>query len=285
MKIKEVLINGIKALNENGIEEANLKARLLLEHELGVSQQYLIVNTNAEIDEGMKVKYEENLNRIINGMPVQYITNNQCFYGLDFYVDESVLIPQPDTEILVERVIKLSKELGNNVEILDLCTGSGAIAIALATQLKTKVWASDIKEDALSIAQKNATINHADVEFIKSDLFENIHKKYNIIVSNPPYIQSDIIDKLSKEVQNEPRIALDGGKDGLDFYRTISLKSKEFLKEDGILALEIGYNQKDAVIKILKFEGFAEIEAQKDYSHNDRIIIARLKGEKNVIFV
>lgn len=207
------------------------------------------------------------------GYPLQYITHQQSFWGLDFYVDENVLIPQPDTEIAVERALKILR-LRHNQRVLDLCTGSGAIAISVAVNSDAKVWASDVSEKALEIAKKNAIDNNADVNFILSNMFENIAGQFDIIISNPPYIETNTIPTLDLEVQNEPHLALDGGSDGLDFYRTIANQAPDYLNEDGILILEIGYNQKEAVEDLLK-ANFINIETYKDYANNDRVIVAQ----------
>ena len=197
--------------------------------------------------------------------------------GLDFYVDSNVLIPQPDTEILVEEVIKLCNE---NAEVLDLCTGSGAIGVSIAKNIKNaKVTMSDISEKALEIARKNVNNNECgdNCKFVLSNMFEKIEERYDVIVSNPPYIKTEVIKILDKEVQNEPNIALDGGEDGLYFYRIIAENAYNYLNKGGILALEIGYDQKDEVINLLKLEdNYTDIYCKKDLSGNDRIIIAKI---------
>ena len=197
------------------------------------------------------------LNKVVEGIPVQYITNRQEFMGLEFYVDENVLIPQPDTEILVEEVIEKYKD--RECKILDLCTGSGAIGIALAKYIEgSEVFASDISCKALQIAKLNAERNlvHRKMNFIESNMFENLAKfkaeKFDVIVSNPPYIKSDVINQLDIQVKNEPHLALDGGADGLEFYRLIADNANLYLKDNGMLFLEIGYDQRDSVIKLLK---------------------------------
>ena len=219
--------------------------------------------------------------KLVNGEPIQYITNSQEFMNLKFYVDNRVLIPQPDTEILVENVISIVENTQKNcqkeIEILDLCTGSGIIGICLKKNLQNvKVYVSDISEDALDVAKKNSIQNNVEISFIKSDLFDEINEKFDIIVSNPPYIESNAIEGLSNEVKNEPKIALDGGKDGLDFYRKIIKEAPNFLNKIGVLALEIGYNQKDAVEKILKTYKYKNIQIKKDLSNIDRVIIGEI---------
>lgn len=198
---------------------------------------------------------------------------------MNFFVNEDVLIPRPDTEVLVEEVIEITKRL-TRPKVLDLCTGSGAIAISIAKYAKNAiVYASDISKNALEVARKNAKINSTEdkIEFIESDLFENIPKmKFDIIVSNPPYIKKDEISKLEKEVQKEPNIALDGGVDGLNFYRKIANKAYDYLKYNGYLCMEIGYNQKESVIDILNYENrYSGTYSKKDLYGNDRIIVTR----------
>lgn len=219
--------------------------------------------------------------RLVNGEPIQYITNMQEFMKLKFYVDNRVLIPQPDTEILVENVISIveniQKDCQKEIKILDLCTGSGIIGVCLKKNLQNvKVHASDISECALDVAKKNSIQNNVDISFIKSDLFDNINEKFDVIVSNPPYIESSTLEGLSMEVKNEPKIALDGGKDGLDFYRKIIKEAPNFLNKSGYLSLEIGYNQKDAVEKLLKTYKYKDIQIKKDLSNIDRVIISEI---------
>ena len=200
--------------------------------------------------------------------------------GLNFYVNENVLIPQPDTEILVEETIEKIKNLmSNNIKILDLCTGSGAIAISIA-KLMSNITATDISEKALKIAKTNAQNNNVQnkIKFINSNMFQNINEKFDVILSNPPYIETNTIKTLSKEVQNEPKLALDGGQDGLEFYRIIAKNAHKHLNKNGIIMLEIGYNQRKAVTQIFEeTKKYKNIECKKDYSNNDRIIICWLK--------
>lgn len=275
MNIKEILKKGNEILKENNIDESVLKTRILLTHALEKNKEYLIIHDDEIVSQIDENKFFQNIQKIVSGIPIQYIIQNQEFMGLNFFVNENVLIPQPDTEILVEEIISKTKE---NDKILDLCTGSGAIGISIFKLCENKnlnIYLSDISEAALDVAKKNSIKNLANVKFLCSDLFENIKEEFDIIVSNPPYIKSECIQVLSKEVQNEPRLALDGGDDGLYFYRKISKEAKKYLKEDGILGLEIGYDQKNEVIEILKNDGYTEIYSKKDYGNNDRIIICK----------
>ena len=274
MIIDEALFTGIRELNNHNVEESNLKAKLLISNVLNFSKEYILIHGNEEFPLDKLDEYFEKIERAANGEPVQYITNSQEFFGMNFYVDENVLIPQPDTEILVEETIKIIRKEDKNLKILDLCTGSGAIAISLAKENKVKVIASDISKKALEVAKKNCVMNNADVDLIESDLYEKINDEFDIIVSNPPYIATDVINTLSSEVKSEPQIALDGGKDGLDFYRKIAKESKKHLCTNGYLIVEIGYDQKESVMKILKEEGYINTYCIKDLGQNDRVIIA-----------
>ena len=245
----------------------------------------LVINHAQEVSEEKIFQFENGLEQIKNNIPIQYITNHQEFMKLDFYVDENVLIPQPDTEILVEEVIKFANMEStkqniahNKLHILDLCTGSGAIAVSLAKYIENcEVTATDISSKAIQIAKLNAEKNlvHKKINFIESDMFKNIpHKKFDIIVSNPPYIEKDIISTLSTEVQKEPFIALNGGIDGLDFYRIIIDNRNKYLALNGKLFLEIGYDQKDKVLDlILSANSKYSPKCVKDLSGNDRVII------------
>lgn len=280
MKIREILQETVMKFNDNNIQEPIIKARILLAYVLNVSKEYLIIHSEDEIDIKFIKKYYKTVNKIINGVPLQYITNEQEFMKMKFYVDENVLIPRPDTEILAEEVINnCNKKVEKRYEILDLCSGSGAIGISLAKYIKnSNVVCADISENALEISKKNAELNQIEnIKFIKSDMFNNISNKFDIIVSNPPYIKKEIIPTLDKEVQKEPYIALNGGEDGLDFYKIIIEKACDYLKKEGGLFLEIGYDQKNEVIKLCeKRKKYKQIYSKKDLYGNDRIVVAFL---------
>lgn len=281
MIIKEVLKTAIEKLKNKNIEDASMKVKMILSDTLNKEKEYLLVHDQDELDEDILKVFDERLNKLISGKPIQYILNKQDFMGLHFYVDENVLIPQSDTENLVEEVIKISEILKmgkEQLKVLDMCTGSGAIAVSLSKYLdKALIYASDISINALDVAKKNAKSNSLDITFIHSDLFNDIEisNQFDIIVSNPPYIETEVIKSLSKEVQEEPIIALDGGKDGLDFYREIIKCAKEYLIKDGYLALEIGYDQKDSVIKLLQDNDYKNIYSKKDLSGNDRVVVGQ----------
>lgn len=286
MNIKEALEYGIELLKENTINESVLKTRIILANILNESKEYLMIHEKEELSEKLEKLYITNIQKICNGVPLQYIINKQEFMGLEFYVDENVLIPQPDTEILVEETIDISKREGKK-NILDLCTGSGAIGISIANSIsECNITLSDISKDALEVAKENC-INHKvedRVNIIQSDLFENIdeNNKFDVIVSNPPYIKTDVIKKLDKEVQNEPILALDGGEDGLKIYRRIINEAYKFLEIDGYLCLEIGYDQKNEVIRLIENIGeYTNIYSKKDLAGNDRIITCKKLSKKH----
>ena len=277
MTIHDVLKLNITKLKEHNIEEPILKAKILLAFVLCKTKEYLLINQNEEINKDIIKIYETNIEKIINGFPIQYITNKKEFMGLDFFVNESVLIPRNDTEILVEESLNIIKK-HNMHEILDLCTGSGAIAVSIAKNIENaKIIATDISEEALKIAEKNAMQNEVSkrILFKKSDMFNDIDCLFDLVISNPPYIEEKTIKKLSNEVQKEPQIALNGGKDGLKFYRIIANNAKKVLRKNGYLLLEIGYNQKNAVIKLLDNSKYKNIYSKKDLEGNDRIIVCQ----------
>ena len=281
MKIKELINYGKKLLVENEIQDSTIIAKTLAEYILKMDRMQIVINEEKEIDEREKTRYYLALIEIIQGMPIQYITNKQEFMNLEFYVDENVLIPQPDTEILVEEVINIAKQKKEDIQILDICAGSGAIGIAISKNIENAhITMSDISTYALQIAKKNSEkyISLSKVEFVESNMFESITDKYDVIVSNPPYIQTSVIETLSKNVQKEPILALDGGKDGLSFYKILANEAYKFLNNEGYLCMEIGYDQKEEVIKLLNNTGkYKEIYSKKDLAGNDRIVVATRK--------
>ena len=280
MTIREAITKASIKLKTQNIDSPKQKARLLMQYVLHKNRQYLIVYDEKKLTPNQEERYFEGVSRMLQGIPLQHITHLQEFMKMNFYVNKDVLIPRQDTEVLVEEVIKIAKRI-NAKKILDLCTGSGAIAISLAKYIEnSQITATDISEKALEIAEKNAIEQKVDRQsaFLQSDLFNDIPKeKYDIIVSNPPYIKKDIIKTLNQEVQKEPIIALDGGIDGLKFYHKIISNSYEFLKYGGYLCLEIGYDQKIDVIELKeKEEKYVNTYGKKDLYDNDRIIITKV---------
>lgn len=278
MKVEELLKYGKFELEKNKIEDASIIAKILIQYVLKIDKNKIIIEKEKEVEKIKEEEYKKYIKEIVQGKPIQYIINNQEFMKLNFFVNENVLIPQPDTEILVEKVLEIVKE---NMEskILDICTGSGAIGISLAYYLnKAKLTVADISSKALEISKINAKRNNVEekIKFINSDMFEKIEEKYNIIVSNPPYIKTNIIPTLDKQVQNEPYIALDGGKDGLKFYRILIDEAPKHLEKDGILIFEIGYDQKEDIENLVKEnKNYKSMQVIKDLSQNDRIVILK----------
>ena len=280
MNLKEILKYGKEELIKNNIEDASIIAKELAEYIFKITRAQIIANNDMEFSKDQTDNYINSIKKISTGIPIQYITNNQEFMNLNFYVDENVLIPQPDTETLVEEVINEYKE--KKCEILDLCTGSGAIAISFAKYInESNIVASDISMKALQIAKLNAEKNwvRKKIEFIESDMFDKIYKEdFDIIVSNPPYIKTKVIEKLDRQVKNEPYIALDGGADGLKFYKIIIENAYKYIKNEGKVFLEIGYDQKNELINLFKENNHYEnIYSKKDVGGNDRIIVATVR--------
>lgn len=265
--INEALKVGKTILEKNNIEIR--EARLLLALAMHISHSELIRYNVCDDEE--YITYLKYVERRVNGEPFAYIAGEKEFMKLSFIVTPDVLIPREDTEILVIESIKQNKK-----KILDLCTGSGCIAISLAKYIENAdVTAVDICQYALEIAKKNAKRNDVKVNFIESNLFENVFEKYDAIVSNPPYIKTSDLENLQIEVKNEPRKALDGGEDGLYFYREIIIKSKEHLNYEGVLLFEIGYDEADDVVRLFRENGYVDVKVIKDLSGNDRVVYAK----------
>ena len=281
MTISEAIKKGMIELKNENIEEPKLKARLLMQYTLNQTRQYVIVNDMEELEKSKEKKYFDSIKILKKGIPIEHITHQKEFMKLNFFVDKNVLIPRQDTEILVEEVIKIAQKT-NAKKILDMCTGSGAIAVSLAKYLpQSEITAIDISNDALKIAKKNAVSNNVEnqITFISSDMFTNLNEeKFDIIVSNPPYIKTNVIDNLDIQVKNEPHIALDGGNDGLYFYKKIINESYQYLKYKGYLCLEIGFDQKIDIIELIEnSNNFDGTYSKKDLYDNDRIIITQMK--------
>lgn len=278
MTIQENLRKAVQQLKENKIEEPMLKARLLLCYVLKVEKEYLVIHSEEEMRQQEEEEYKKAIQKLVKGYPLQYITHYQEFMKLDFYVDENVLIPRADTEITVEEVIMYCrKQEKKRLRVLDLCTGSGAIAISVKKYVPNcELVAVDISKNALEVAKKNAKQHEVDITWVLSNLFEEVKGKFDVIVSNPPYIKKEVIKTLDKQVQCEPILALDGGEDGLDFYKKIIEQAPDYLKENGKIFLEIGYDQEQEVLGIIeKTKQYKMVECKKDLAGNDRMIMAK----------
>ena len=271
---RKLFVKAVDLLKSSGIENVEYDIKAILTDTFGMDLNKFILDMDNEFepDKDLEAKYLSRIEKRKMHIPLQYIINKQNFYGLDFYVDESVLIPRYDTENIVDRIVKDCKE-NKCLSVLDLCTGSGCIAVSLKKCGFEKVYAADISDKALAVAKHNAKLNNADIIFLQSDLYENFPKeiRFDIIVSNPPYISTDEIARIEKQVRDfEPKLALDGGRDGLDFYKKIINLSKNFLNNKGRLYLEIGYDQSKDVVDLAKKEGYDNIVIIKDLSGRDR---------------
>ncbi len=279
MNYREAYETGKGALAAAGIEEAELDARLLLEEICGTDRNTLLVHGDRNVTEEELAQYKEMLEKRSAHIPLQQIIGRQSFMGLDFYVDENVLIPRQDTELLVEEALQ---ELHDGMRILDMCTGSGCILLSLLKYSNDcEGIGADISEEALKVAERNRVqLGLENAAFIRSDLFEAVEGKFDLLVSNPPYICSDVIDTLMPEVrEHEPRQALDGSADGLHFYRRILADCRAYLKPGGMLLFEIGYDQGEAVKRLMEENGFLEVEVKKDYGGLDRVVLGTLGFE------
>ena len=271
---RKLFAKAFDLLKSSDIENVEYDIKAILTDTFGVDLNKFILDMDNEFepDKDLEAKYLSRIEKRKEHIPLQYIINKQNFYGLDFYVDESVLIPRYDTENIVDRIVKDCKE-NKCLSVLDLCTGSGCIAVSLKKCGFEKVYAADISDKALAVAKHNAKLNNADIIFLQSDLYENFPKeiRFDIIVSNPPYISTDEIARIEKQVRDfEPKLALDGGRDGLDFYKKIINLSKIFLNNKGRLYLEVGYDQSKDVVDLAKKEGYDNIVIIKDLSGRDR---------------
>lgn len=284
-ELKDLIKEGIEKLQKASDLDATVDAWLLTEEVLGITRAQYFINPQRLVNKDDADKFFKFIDMRCNKIPLQHIIGKQEFMGLSFNVNEDVLIPRQDTELLVESVLNYLKQniQGKKVKVLDMCTGSGCIAISIKKLAENvDVTAVDLSQNALKVAIDNAKQLDAKVTFIESDLFENVSGKYDIIVSNPPYIRKSDIETLMEEVKNhEPMMALDGDEDGLIFYKKISEKLNEYLSDDGMIFYEIGYDQGKTVPDILKQYNFKDINVYKDLSGNDRVVIAR-KGEENV---
>jgi len=274
MNCKEAYEFGIKTLTEVGIGEAKSDTLLLLEGICHVTRNDVLVHGEVELDEDLVTAYKDALQKRCAHIPVQHITGVQNFMGMDFMVNEHVLIPRFDTEILVEEVMK---SLHDGFSILDMCTGSGCILLSLLKYSNDcKGLGVDISADALVVANTNKEKLGIEASFIESNLFEQVNGKYDIIVSNPPYIRSDVIPTLMEEVRDhEPLLALDGTEDGLFFYRKIVEESPNYLNGGGMLFFEIGYDQAEDVSRLMEEAGYKDVTVVKDFASLDRVVYGR----------
>lgn len=277
MTYRECYEQGCRTLQAAGIEEAALDARLLLEAVCGTDRNDLLVHGEQPVSPEAEEKYLNWIRQRAEHIPLQQLTGEQDFMGLTFSVNEHVLIPRQDTEILVEEVLK---ELHDGMRVLDMCTGSGCILLSLLHYSNDcEGLGVDLSAEALEVAGRNVlkvlTPEKAEhAHFLQSDLFEKVEGKFEIIVSNPPYIASAEVEKLMPEVRNhEPRMALDGTEDGLYFYRRIIEEAGKHLVSSGMLFFEIGYDQGQAVSELMRTEGYCDVQVVQDYAGLDRVVL------------
>lgn len=279
-----LLKEGQEILEAAGIEEAGLDAWLLLEYESGKNRAYYFAHCKEEADEEIKTPYMEKIRKRAQHIPLQHLTHQGYFMGYEFFVNENVLVPRQDTEVLVEEALSLIKEK-EVPQILDMCTGSGCILLSLLLEREDALGTgADLSEKALSVAEKNRETYHLETraELIKSDMFQSGYfegkkESFDIIVSNPPYIPTEEIEKLQAEVRfHDPFMALDGKEDGLYFYRIIAKNAGEYLKPGGFLACEIGCDQGEDVKKMFEICGFSDVKVIKDLAGLDRVVSGKL---------
>lgn len=281
-KLENLLMAATQKLKNEGVGEYQLDAQLFMMKATGFTKVQLFTKNDYCLNNSETEEFWGMVDKRVKRIPTQYIIGSCQFMGLDFFVSNSVLIPRPDTEILVETILEYKK---NNVidSIMDIGTGSGCIPISLLHYGVNKAVALDISSNALEVARKNAELNKVldRIQFINSNLFEKLgqeyHGKFDAIVSNPPYIAKSVIKELMPEVKDfEPIIALDGGDDGLDFYKEIIPKGKKYISAKGWMFFEIGYDQGVAVSNLLKAEGFEKIEVIKDLAGLDRVVLGKI---------
>lgn len=279
MTYREAVETGANILSDVGIESPDLDAWYLLQMVCKIERSFFYLHEEDEISPEEQREFEIAVKKRAEHVPLQYIIGEQEFMGLTFKVNSNVLIPRQDTEILVEEAIKFCQP---GMKVLDLCTGSGCIIISVLKNVHGIIaTASDSSKQALLVAKENGKAYELDIEWIRSDLFENITSRFDLIVSNPPYIPTEEIAGLMPEVRDfEPFDALDGHEDGLYFYRKIIAESENYLNSEGCLYLEIGFDQGEAVSELMRHAGFTEVEIVKDYAHLDRVV--KGKGKKYV---
>lgn len=300
------LSQAVKRFEACGIEEADADAWLLLSHETGIDRLHYSLNGGEEIPAEKLAGLEELIKKRCSRVPVQQLVGEAWFMGYPFYVNEQVLVPRQDTEVLAEHVLGvLAEKTGKRnpevraegkggsgktagksggpirpLRVLDLCTGSGCILLSIVKEMPDiSGTGADISPEALAVAEKNAARLGVEASFLQSDLWERIEGTYDVIVSNPPYIARKVIEGLPPEVrEHEPLLALDGGEDGLDFYREIVGRAAEYLEDDGELSVEIGYDQGEAVSALMKKNGFMDVRVIRDLAGLDRVVAGKRRG-------
>lgn len=275
MTFREAISFGEEKLNIAGIDDAKHDAWLLLTFICKIDRTFYYVHMDDDMSVEQVAEYENVLNKRAEHVPLQYITGEQEFMGIPFHVNDSVLIPRQDTETLVEEALKVVRP---GMKVMDMCTGSGCILISILKNIvDVEGFGYDISKQAINVAKENAKLNNVNATFERSDLFDDVSDKFDVIVSNPPYIPTDVIGGLMPEVAVfEPMLALDGKEDGLHFYRRIVEKASEYLNPGGKLLFEIGHDQGKSVSGLMKEAGFQDVRVVKDLVGNDRVVIGGL---------
>ena len=276
MTYKQAEQKGEQMLQSAGIADAKIDAWLLLEMVAKIDRSFYFMHLNDEVEPEVLTEYERVVEKRAEHVPLQYITGEQEFMGMTFKVNSNVLIPRQDTETLVEEALKV---IGPQMDVLDLCTGSGCILLSILKNAPTvRGTGSDVSKQALLVAKENAKLHNLEAEWVRSNLFDNVSGQFDVIVSNPPYIaQAELLTLMPEVGQFEPVQALDGGVDGLDFYRRIVEKAPQYLKENGYLFFEIGWDQGEQVRKLMQDADFAEVAVIRDLAGNDRVVKGQIR--------
>lgn len=286
MTYREWLSQAAEYFSERGIDDSGSDAWLLLSHVTGIDRLYYSLNGGEEIPTEKLAGLEELIKRRSRRIPVQQLVGEAWFMGYPFYINEHVLVPRQDTEVLAEHVLGVLAEKQGKcnsggpvrpLRVLDLCTGSGCILLSIVKEMPDiSGTGADISPKALAVAEENAARLGVEASFVQSDLWERVEGTYDLIVSNPPYIARKVIGSLEPEVrEHEPLLALDGGEDGLDFYRRIVGQAAEYLEDDGELSVEIGYDQGEAVSVLMEKNGFTEVRVIPDLAGLDRVVTGK----------
>ena len=285
MTIREALLHATAALKAASVPDPRMDSELMLAHVLRLSRMEMLLHSGNNLSKEQEQRFSSLLLSRTQRKPLQYLLGTQVFYGLDFQVDSRVLIPRQETETLCEWGINHLRSLKKpNVKALDLCTGSGAIAITLKHECPhADVTAADLSMDALAVASSNAKLNQTDIRFVQGDLWQPVEGEvFDLILSNPPYIPTHDCDTLQQEVMQEPRMALDGGLDGLDFYRRIANGALSHLSPAGLIAVEVGIGEAQDVAALFTNAGLIDVQIIKDLYGVERIVSARRRSEDHV---
>lgn len=279
MTYKQAEQKGEELLQKAGVMDAKIDAWLLLEMVAKIDRSFYFAHADEEVEPEALTEYERVLEKRAERVPLQYITGEQEFMGMTFKVNSNVLVPRQDTETLVEETLKVIEP---QMEVLDLCTGSGCILLSILKNAPfVHGMGSDISKQALLVAKENAKLHGLEADWVRSNLFDNLTGPYDVIVSNPPYIARGEIPSLMPEVaQFEPMEALDGGMDGLDFYRKITEEAPRYLKENGYLLFEIGFDQGQKVGNLMREAGFTDVTVIQDLAQNDRVVRGMIKDKR-----